>query len=170
MRTAVKRPITNKLTGKTAPRGVSAVPVIEGGQSEPLQALSKSRFSNNAAVSTIVNLREGIPATEWKSTSDALGIPSEHLISLLDVKRSTIKRDEKNGARLSALTSDKLYRVTQVLNKAIRVFEDESSAKTWLQTAQMTLGGVIPLSLLDTTLGYEMVGDALERIQAGVVA
>jgi putative toxin-antitoxin system antitoxin component (TIGR02293 family) len=118
----------------------------------------------------ILSIRIGVPAADWKKTAAALGLPSERLISLLDVKRSTIKRDEQNGTRLSTTNSDKLYRVRQIHGKAMRVFEDEASAKAWLQMPQRSLGGDVPLSLLDTTLGYELVGDALERIEAGIVA
>ncbi len=119
---------------------------------------------------SVATLREGIPGSDWKKTSAALGIPSERLIAWLDVKRSTIKRDEQSGARLNAANSDKLYRVQQIFEKAMRVFEEDASARAWLQKPQRTLGGEVPLSLLDTTLGYELVGDALERIEAGIAA
>ncbi|WP_220476902.1 antitoxin Xre/MbcA/ParS toxin-binding domain-containing protein [Massilia cavernae] len=47
---------------------------------------------------------------------------------------------------------------------------DEEAAKTWLRQNNRSLGGEVPLSLLDTEVGYELVLDTLGRIEHGVVS
>lgn len=58
----------------------------------------------------------------------------------------------------------------KLLNRAVEVLEDEEAAFTWLTTGNRSLGGVLPLSLLDVELGYELVLDTLGRIEYGVVS
>lgn len=45
------------------------------------------------------------------------------------------------------------------------VFEDTDSALSWLQNTNASLGGVTPLSLLDTDIGADSVLDTLGRIE-----
>ena len=47
---------------------------------------------------------------------------------------------------------------------------DAEAAKAWLQREIRSLGGVTPLSLLDTDPGVDMVMDTLGRIEQGIAA
>lgn len=57
-----------------------------------------------------------------------------------------------------------------LLGRAGVVFEDADGALDWLQSANAALGGVTPLSLLDTDIGADSVMDTLGRIEHGVFA
>lgn len=48
------------------------------------------------------------------------------------------------------------------------VFEDTEVALGWIQSSNSSLGGVTPLSLLDTEMGADVVLDTLGRIEHGV--
>jgi putative toxin-antitoxin system antitoxin component (TIGR02293 family) len=61
-------------------------------------------------------------------------------------------------------------RAEKVWLRALVVFEDEQSAQCWLSQEIRSLGGVTPLSLLDTPAGYELVLDTLGRIEQGIVS
>ena len=50
------------------------------------------------------------------------------------------------------------------------VFEDAQAALNWMQSPNASLGGVTPLSLLDTEIGADSVLDTLGRIEHGVFA
>jgi len=50
------------------------------------------------------------------------------------------------------------------------VFEDFTGALHWMKTANDSLNGEAPLSLMDTDIGAEVVLDTLGRIEHGVFA
>ena len=56
------------------------------------------------------------------------------------------------------------------MGRALEVFEDETAARAWINGPVSSLGGTTPLSLLDTSEGYERVMDTLGRIETGVYA
>lgn len=65
---------------------------------------------------------------------------------------------------------DKHSRIEKTLERANTVFEEEKWAKLWLTTENRALGGVTPLSLLDTEAGYKSVLNTLAQIEHGVIS
>ncbi len=59
-------------------------------------------------------------------------------------------------------------RVERVFWRAQQVFEDAAAAVAWISRPNRALGGVAPLTVLDTEAGYELVLDTLGRIEYGV--
>lgn len=74
----------------------------------------------------------------------------------------------KNQGTLTAEESAKVVRLARCISRASEVFKDLDSAIDWLKHANRVLGGVTPLSLLDTDVGMEAVSDLLGRIEHGV--
>jgi putative toxin-antitoxin system antitoxin component (TIGR02293 family) len=91
-------------------------------------------------------------------------------VQALQLKSSTIERRLSTRQALSPAETDKLYRVEKVLARAAEVLEDEGAAKAWIQRDIRSLGGVSPLSLLDTEAGVDLVMDTLARIEYGIAA
>lgn len=60
------------------------------------------------------------------------------------------------------------YRLKEVLSRALQVLEDPTAVMRWLNQTNRSLGGVSPLSLLDTETGYQLVLDTLGRIEYGI--
>lgn len=55
-----------------------------------------------------------------------------------------------------------------VIDRAYSVFEDHDKAVIWLNSPCYSLGNQVPMKLLDTTEGMELVMDTLGRIEQGV--
>ena len=55
-----------------------------------------------------------------------------------------------------------------VLDRAISVFEDCDKAMSWLNSPCYALGNQVPIQLLNTTEGMELVMDTLGRIEQGI--
>lgn len=64
--------------------------------------------------------------------------------------------------------SARLRRIARVVRRAEMVFEDAAAALRWIQSANASLNGVSPLSLLDKEMGEGAVLDALGQIEHGV--
>lgn len=64
--------------------------------------------------------------------------------------------------------SIELAQLTRIIERATEVFHTTENALSWLQSPNSSLGGVAPLSLLNTNAGINSVLDALGRIEHGV--
>jgi putative toxin-antitoxin system antitoxin component (TIGR02293 family) len=70
--------------------------------------------------------------------------------------------------RLTADQSDRIARVAGITALAQRVFGDPDVARRWLLTANPALKDEVPLRLLRTGSGADVVSEVLVRIEHGV--
>jgi putative toxin-antitoxin system antitoxin component (TIGR02293 family) len=114
-------------------------------------------------------VRQGLPAASVDSLVRSTHLTQSQLAQALAIPERTLVRRKREGA-LSPDESAKVVRLARVVERAEGVFESTEVALNWLQAANAALGGVSPLSLLDTEIGAESVLDTLGRIEHGVFA
>lgn len=114
--------------------------------------------------------RSGLPASTVDVMARRLGMSRTLFLGEIDMKQSTIERRLAENKPLTTTETDRLYRVEKVLARATEVLEDEAAATAWIQHRIRSLGGVTPLSLLDTDAGVDLVMDTLGRIEHGIAA
>lgn len=114
--------------------------------------------------------RSGLPASAVDFVAKRLGMSRTLFLSEIDMKQSTIERRLAEKKPLTITETDRLYRVEKILARATEVLEDETAATAWIQRHIRSLGGVTPLSLLDTDAGVDLVMDTLGRIEQGIGA
>lgn len=132
-------------------------------------ASTPSAFAGNT-VDVIARMRSGTPARTIPHIASTLGISQDKLFELLDLPKSTVKGRISANGMLSSTEQDRVYRAEKVLARAVQVLEDEDAARAWLNRENRSLGGEVPLALLDTEPGYELVLDTLGQIEYGVVS
>ena len=114
-------------------------------------------------------IRHGIPASAMDYLIKPLRLTQAELAVVLGIPERTLARRKKEGM-FTADESAKLVRLARIVRRAQEVFEGLEPAIDWLKSPNRTLGGQLPLSLLDTDIGAESVMDALGRIEHGVFA
>ena len=114
-------------------------------------------------------VRKGLPSASVDAIVRITRIPRIELARALDIPERTLARRKRQGT-LSSEESSKFVRLARVVERADLVFEDRENALNWLQSPNASLGGVTPLSLLDTEIGADSVMDTLGRIEHGVFA
>lgn len=112
-------------------------------------------------------VRAGLPLVALQSLQQTLQLSREGLSRILSVPERTLARRQKQ-ARLTAEESDRLVRAARVTAQAIQVLGSRDKAAHWLRTGNRALGGNVPLSLLDTDIGAQQVGEVLGRIEYGI--
>jgi putative toxin-antitoxin system antitoxin component (TIGR02293 family) len=112
-------------------------------------------------------IRKGLPYASLDNAMQSVGITREEVARVLAIPLRTIAR-RKQGKRLQADESDRLYRLIRIVAHAIRVFGDREKAGVWLHRPNRALAGAVPLSLLDNDIGTPRVDDVLTRIEHGV--
>lgn len=114
-------------------------------------------------------LRRGLPSASVDAAIRLTRIAQGDLARALGIPERTLVRRKREGM-LSPDESAKFVRFARVVERAEAVFEDADAALSWLQSTNAALGGVTPLSLLDTEIGADSVLDTLGRIEHGVFA
>jgi putative toxin-antitoxin system antitoxin component (TIGR02293 family) len=74
----------------------------------------------------------------------------------------------RTAGKLTAEQSDRVARTAAIAALAQRVFGNSEAARQWLVTANPALSNVVPLRLLRTGSGAEVVENVLIRIEYGV--
>ena len=85
----------------------------------------------------------------------------------LGISERTLHR-LKNAPVVPATIADKVARTHDVIARASEVLGSRAAAQRWLARPVPALGGKTPLSLLDTSLGWERVKQVLGRIEHGI--
>jgi len=119
----------------------------------------------------IETIRQGLPKQALERLAEALRLKVLDLEHILPVSKRTLQRyGQQNGKFLPKELSDHMLQAAKVYARAVDVFEDEERALEWLQATIVALGGRIPMSLLDTSAGVDLVLAELGRLEYGVFA
>ncbi len=115
----------------------------------------------------IRKIQKGLRFSELETLQNSIDLPFEQLAAKLSISRSTLQR-RKAAGRLSPDESDKVMRLSRLLEHATNVFGDIARARAWLKFPQRGLGGAIPLDYAETEVGAREVDDLLGRIEYSV--
>ncbi len=117
----------------------------------------------------------GIPVTAVVRLKQLTGLSEQEMAETVGISRRTLSRRIQQGKlnttkRLSAVESDRLYRLALIVAKAVDVFGDEATALYWLKEPLTALQGQTPLEALKTEPGVRQVDLLLGRIEHGIFA
>jgi putative toxin-antitoxin system antitoxin component (TIGR02293 family) len=115
----------------------------------------------------IRQIQKGLRFSELETLQHSIDMPFEQLAAKLSISRSTLQR-RKAAGRLSPDESDKVMRLSRLLEHATNVFGDIEKARVWLKFPQRGLGGAVPLDYAETEVGAREVDNLLGRIDYGV--
>jgi putative toxin-antitoxin system antitoxin component (TIGR02293 family) len=131
--------------------------------------LAKKTHGSKATHPTdlIRQIQKGLRFAELETLQNSMDLPFEQLAAKLCMSRSTLQR-RKAAGRLSPEESDKVVRLSRLLEHATTVFGDVEKARAWLKHPQYGLGGAVPLEYAQTEVGAREVDDLLGRIDYSV--
>ena len=97
-------------------------------------------------------IREGFPHAAVEGLLASSGFSLQEIAGTLDLSLRSLQR-RKNQGRLARYESDRLYRLARLVALAGYFLGDHALAIEWLKRRNRMLGGVAPLSVIDTELG-----------------
>jgi putative toxin-antitoxin system antitoxin component (TIGR02293 family) len=130
---------------------------------EKKMASAKAKHSSEL----IRKIQKGLRFSELETLQNSIDLPFEQLAAKLAISRSTLQR-RKAAGRLSPDESDKVVRLSRLLEHATNVFGDIEKARAWLKFPQRGLGGAVPLDYAETEVGAREVDNLLGRIEYSV--
>ncbi|MBP1625944.1 MAG: hypothetical protein H6Q00_419 [Holophagaceae bacterium] len=116
----------------------------------------------------IKRLREGLPLSELSLLIRKVNMPQEEVSAALHIPSRTLVRRKEASGRLTIGEGERVFRFARILNLASGTFGSIEKAKVWMQKENRALGGITPMSLLDTGIGALAVQDVLGRIEHGI--
>ena len=130
----------------------------------------RDRFLLCSAFEQIEVFRTGVSAGHLRGLAESLNVPQAVVFRLVGLSASVAKRRIALDAHLSMTVGERLLGIGAIEKQALTVFGCSEQALAWLQTSNIGLGGVSPLSLLDTGIGTQEVARILSAIGHGGVA
>ena len=102
----------------------------------------------------------------------AAGLDIGEIARVIGISERTLQRKRERGAaaRLDVAAGDRAVRLARILSEADRYIGDHENALRWLRTKNWGLGDRVPLHLIATEPGVEMVRQSLLAIAYGGVA
>jgi putative toxin-antitoxin system antitoxin component (TIGR02293 family) len=93
----------------------------------------------------------------------------KELAAALDLSPRSLQRRRSRG-RLARYESDRLYRLARIVALANEYLGDHVRALRWLKHPNRALGGIAPVTAIDTELGARQVENVLGRIAYGGIS
>lgn len=133
-----------------------------GGEHSLGRTLSSDRDLRDA-------IREGFPPAVVEELMRTSGLTLKELAGALDLSPRSLQRRRRSG-RLARYESDRLYRLARIVALANEYLGDHDRALRWLKRPNRALGGIPPVSAIDTELGARQVENVLGRIAYGGIS
>lgn len=130
----------------------------------------KYHVSKDNRYNLVNEAQNGISVQAFFDLLAVSGLTKEELSSLLDISFKTIQRYQKEGKQLSALNSEQILNMITLYQKGEEVFGEIPSFDRWLRKPAFGLGNHIPLKLMQTSGGIDLIYEELQRIEHGILA
>jgi putative toxin-antitoxin system antitoxin component (TIGR02293 family) len=118
--------------------------------------------------SLIREVRDGFSYQALASFESVTGLQLPKVADLIGIPSRTLAR-RKSVGRLSPEESERLLRISSLLEKAVELFEgDTGAAVNWLSTPKAALDSQTPLEYSRTEIGAREVEDLIGRLEHGV--
>jgi putative toxin-antitoxin system antitoxin component (TIGR02293 family) len=114
-------------------------------------------------------IREGFPPAVVEELMRASGLTLRELANALDLSPRSLQRRRRSG-RLARYESDRLYRLARIVAIANEYLGGHETAVRWLKRPNRALGGLAPVTAIDTELGARQVENILGRIAYGGIS
>ena len=111
-------------------------------------------------------VRTGLPGGALGKVAEVYQMPKAEMYTLLHMSAKTGQR--ALAKKLDKDISDHLIQMIKVFSRASDIFKDNANTMRWLKSPCHALGNQVPVHLLDTTEGMQLVMNTLGRIEYGV--
>lgn len=129
-----------------------------------LEAVVKDSFS------LVMEARKGVQATVAFEVAHAMDLHVDQLADILHVTTKTLRNYRQGKRKLSASLSEQTLKLLALQLKGHKVFGQAAAFRRWLEKPAYGLDEQLPLDLLETSGGIDLVMEELDRIAYGDLA
>jgi putative toxin-antitoxin system antitoxin component (TIGR02293 family) len=126
--------------------------------------------SSNLNDLDIVKLaRQGFSKRVLLSLAKKISLSIQELSIILHISERTLQRYE-DDAIIKTEYAEKAVELARLYTRGQEVFGSIDKFKLWVKTPSLVFNGEAPVSMLDTSAGFDMVFKELGRIEHGIFA
>ncbi|QNH60461.1 type II RES/Xre toxin-antitoxin system antitoxin [Hymenobacter sediminicola] len=118
----------------------------------------------------VMEARKGLPAATAFEVADAFQLQASQLEAIYELSTKTLRSYTQENRNLNASSSEKTLKIIALYETGIEVFGDTAAFLRWLSKPAHGLDGEVPLRLLETSGGIDLVEEELTRIAYGDLA
>ena len=132
--------------------------------------LTIKSLENREVFQLMQSAREGIDFETFDRLTNQIPLGLSEWSRILNVSERTIQRYKREKKRFDPIHSDRLLMILLLFNRGADLFGDLNGFMTWINSVNISMGGMKPLSILDNSFGINMIKDELIKIEHGILA
>lgn len=113
--------------------------------------------------------REGFPKRVLLNLAKKISLNVQELAGILHISERTLQRYDDDDI-IKTEYAEKAVELARLYTRGAEVFGAMDKFKQWVKVPSIVFNGEAPVSLLDTSAGFDMVFRELGRIEHGVFA
>ena len=113
--------------------------------------------------------RQGLPKHSLMALAKKISLTLQEFANIMHISERTLQRYEDNTI-IKTEYAEKAIELARLYTRGEEVFGSLDKFKTWMKTPLHVFKGEAPVSLLDTSIGFDMVFKELGRIEYGIFA
>src|SRR4030042_1385443 len=118
--------------------------------------ISLTTLDNRSVLRLIETSRKGVDLDTFDELASEFPFDLSDWSKILHISERTIQRYRRDKKKLDSIHTDRLLQIMILLNKGVEVFGNSDNFITWLNSINIALGGITPISLLDNAFGINM--------------
>ncbi len=130
-------------------------------------AATYGKMQAESPTEVIRAIKKGLPLKAFDRLRDRLEVTEARLAGVVGIKLRTLARRKIEG-RFTPEESDRIHRLTGLMDRTAEFFRSEEKAAGWLKAPQYHFRDITPLDFADTEVGTREVYQLLGRIENGV--
>lgn len=112
-------------------------------------------------------IKNGISKEELEALKDQSGLDYDALAVVLNVTKATL-HGKKGKAKFDQYISERIFLLADIYSYGYEVFGDKEKFNRWMKKPNTSLGGITPVSMIDTLYGIEEIKHLIGRIAYGI--
>ncbi len=135
------------------------------------RVLNKYRHALRSDLTIVKTSNDGVESSVFSEIHEISGIKRQFLAeSIFDVSLKTMMRYEKDNKKLNPKHSEIALKLMGLFKKGRDIFSSLTAFVSWLDKPAYGLGDQVPMLLLNTITGMDLVEEELIRIEYGALA
>lgn len=133
----------------------------------PLRLIVGELSSDPSDFDLVTAARKGIAKERVLSLTKKLSLTIAEMADILHINERTLQRYAPDTL-IKTEHADRVIELARLYERGMEVLGSAQAFNSWLRHPNYALNNQVPLTLLDTSIGFAMVSDMLGRIEQGV--
>jgi putative toxin-antitoxin system antitoxin component (TIGR02293 family) len=113
--------------------------------------------------------RNGVPKRLLLSLAKKISLTIQEMANIMHISERTLQRYDDNAV-IKTEYAEKAVELARLYTRGQQVFGSMDKFKIWMKTPSLIFKGESPVSMLDTSVGFDMIFKELGRIEHGIFA